>query len=347
MKNIFLEMQKLLKESGEAQLLVTRFSKDNRGLVSELSRSFEKNKYLKEEETRNILLSGVPKILLKEEYNYFAEPYYNQERLVIYGGGHIALPLVKLGKMLGFYVIVIDDRLQYANQERFLEADMVVCDNFEKGIQTIKPVKSDYHVIITRGHKHDCVCLKELLTYKESVYTGLIGSKKRTAIVINNLVEEGYDRDRLMRICTPIGLPIGSVTIEEIAISIIAQVIQRKRLGEDEQMAINRGDGDDSVIEQLVSSSRPCCLVTIMKTSGSVPRKAGAKMLVFDDTSIMGSIGGGCVEADAIKKAFGMIGSGTYEIMNVSLDDDIALEDGMVCGGNLQLFLEDIPGDIF
>ena len=342
MKQMILQIQKLLEETGEAQLLVTRFSNNNQGLVSELEHSFEKNRYLDEEISKNILLSGIPKVVPKDDYSYFAQPFYNQERLVIYGGGHIALPLVKLGKMLGFYVIVMDDRLQFANQERFLEADQVICDSFEQGIASIKPVKSDYNIIITRGHKHDVVCLKALMNYPESVYTGLIGSKKRTAIVINNLVEEGYDRDRLMRICTPIGLSIGAITIEEIAISIIAQIVMRKRLGSDEQMAINRSDGDDIVMERLGTIDRPCCLITIMETQGSVPRKAGAKILVFDDMSILGSIGGGCVEADAIKKAFGMIGSKTYEIIKVSLDDDLALEEGMVCGGNLKLFLEDI-----
>jgi xanthine dehydrogenase accessory factor len=304
----------------------------------------DKEAILSAQDIREVLLSGSPKYFTRDDISFFAEPFYKKERVIIFGGGHVAIPLVKFAKLVGFYVVVVDDRRQFAYPERFPEADEVLCGSFSECIQELHPGKSDYNIIITRGHKHDSLCIRELMRYEESIYTGLIGSRRRTTIVLHNLAEEGYDNNRLQRICTPIGLPIGAVTTEEIGISIMAEIIQRKRLESNDNMAVNRSDGDDRVLQYLGQMNRPCCLITIMQTTGSVPRKAGAKMLVFDDTSLFGSIGGGCVEADVIRKGVKMIGTGQYEVVSVNLDNEAAMEEGMVCGGKMVLLLEDFQG---
>ncbi len=340
MANIYTQIRDIWNSSSQAQLMITCLQ-GRKGNIRDFHRTLGNTGYLSGTEYKEILLSGKPACIDREGTLIFAEPFYKKERVIVYGGGHIALPVVQLAKLVGFYAVVIDDRGQFANRERFPEADEVICDSFEASISRIKPAESDYNVIITRGHKHDILCIRELMQYKEPVYTGLIGSRRRTSAIMEHLTEEGYDRDRLMRIRTPIGLPIGAVTTEEIAVAIIAEIIQRKRLQSAENMAVNRSDGDDRVMELLAGLDRPCCLATIMHSEGSVPRKAGAKMLVFEDTATFGSIGGGCVEAGMIRKAVSMIGSGTYEVIHATLDSEDAMSEGMVCGGSLKLLLED------
>ncbi len=342
MKDRYAELQKAIHNRNEGQLLITSLPAKTSGSVDELEHSLEATKFLDEKECIAVFLAGKPLCFPREDRLIFAEPFYQKERMIIYGGGHVALPLVKFARIVGFYVIVIDDRSSFASSDRFPDADEVICAEFSRAIERIKPSKSDYHVIITRGHKHDTLCIRELMKYEESVYTGMIGSKRRTRIVLDQLADEGYNRERLFRICTPIGLSIGAVTTEEIGISVMAEIIQRKRLESKDNIAVDRSDGDDQVMECLAGMDRPCCLATIMETEGSVPRKAGAKMIIYPDTTILGSVGGGCVEADIIRKGAAMAGSNTYEIINVTLDDDVAMEEGMVCGGRVKILLEDL-----
>ena len=153
------------------------------------------------------------------------EPVLPQERLIVLGGGHIALHVSAIGARCGFEVCVVDDRPDFANSERFPEAARVLCDRFENGIQTLGVTPFDYVVVITRGHRHDADCLRALLALPESAYLGMIGSRRRTREQLRQLQEEGYDAARLQKICTPIGLNIGAETPEEIAVIIAAEMI--------------------------------------------------------------------------------------------------------------------------
>ena len=145
-----------------------------------------------------------------------AEPFFPKERLIILGGGHVALP-------------VVDDRLSFANPGRFPMAEKVICDDFGHAIKELKIQESDYICIVTRGHRHDADCLRMIGKGKEPAYLGMIGSRRRVGIVKQELLEEGYDPERMSRLKSPIGLKIGGVTPEEIAISILAEIIQVKR----------------------------------------------------------------------------------------------------------------------
>ena len=153
------------------------------------------------------------------------EPVMPRERLIVLGGGHIALPVCEFGAKCGFEVHVVDDRPDFANRRRFPDAAEVICDSFENGIRRLGISAFDYVVVITRGHRHDADCLRALLPGEDPAYLGMIGSRRRTKGLLEMLKEEGFDPDRLAKICTPIGLDIGAITPAEIAVSILSEVI--------------------------------------------------------------------------------------------------------------------------
>ena len=284
---------------------------------------------------------GIPQYRKQGKEHTIAEPFYPEERLIILGGGHIAIPLVEFAAKTGFQVVLVDDRLSFANTQRFPLAKQVICDNFEHAISDLKLKESDYVVIITRGHRYDSTCLKNICQGEEPSYVGMIGSKRRTAIVKETLEKEGCERDRLNTVHTPIGLSIGAITPEEIAISILAELISHRRLGSGNKKR-NCSDMDYDVLQVLAEETDiPKAIITVVHTKGSVPRGAGAKMIVYRDGMILGSIGGGCSEAAVIQQAREMISSNTFNLVDIDLTGDAAEEEGMVCGGIMTVLIED------
>jgi len=277
------------------------------------------------------------------------EPYFPESRLIVFGGGHIAKPLVEFGSKVGFLVTVVDDRPMFANQDRFPDTDQVICESFNNCFDQINLNESSFVVIVTRGHRHDYDCLKQVLNHK-TAYTGMIGSKHRVKLVKEQLVDEGYPTELINKVNAPIGLKIGAVTPEEIAISIIAQVISYRRLASTStdnmpSVRINWPELDRPVLEELCKDTGdPKALITIVATKGSVPRKAGAKMLVWSYGKIMGSIGGGCSEGEVINTARQIIGSGGLKIQDIDMTGQIAEDEGMVCGGVMRALIEDYNG---
>jgi xanthine dehydrogenase accessory factor len=286
---------------------------------------------------------GMPALVKAAGRTVFVEPVLPKERLIVLGGGHIALPLVKFAAETGFAVTVADDRPAFANASRFPQAERVVCEAFEDALDMLKFTEYDYIVVITRGHRHDTLCLRRILSQRESHYLGMIGSRRRVEGVKQMLIGEGFDAERIGRICTPIGLRIGAITPEEIAISILAEVISYRRLGSGRKR-INRSELDLAVLDEIVAGTKgkEFASVTVMETKGSVPRGAGAKMLVYPDLSITGSIGGGCSEGAIIRDAFSMIGTGGYLVRDIDLTGDVAESEGMVCGGIMKVLVEDM-----
>lgn len=148
----------------------------------------------------------------------------------VIGGGHIGRSLAKLADFLDFHVAVLDDREEFADPARIPEADEVICDDYEAAIDRYPITSNTYIVMVTRGHKQDEVALRRALG-RGAGYLGMIGSKRRTATVLQHLRDEGYDAAELALVRTPIGLDIGAETPEEIAISIMAEVIMFRRGG--------------------------------------------------------------------------------------------------------------------
>ena len=149
---------------------------------------------------------------------------------LVVGAGHIGRSLAKLADFLDFHVAVLDDREDFANEEQLPEADEVICDDYEAAIDRFPIDANTTVVMVTRGHKQDELALRRCLG-RGAGYLGMIGSKRRTATVLQHLAEEGFEQEELAKVRTPIGLDIGAETPEEIAISIMAEVIQRRRGG--------------------------------------------------------------------------------------------------------------------
>lgn len=156
-------------------------------------------------------------------------------RLVIAGAGHIARPLSKIGALCGFSVTVIDDRPEYAQASRFPEADEVIASGFAEALASLRIDKGTYVVVVTRAHRHDAECLRALRG-TEPAYIGMIGSRRRVGAVLSRMAEEGFAQEWLDRIYAPIGLAIGAETPEEIALSIVAELVKVRRGGRAESL---------------------------------------------------------------------------------------------------------------
>jgi xanthine dehydrogenase accessory factor len=162
-------------------------------------------------------------------------------RLIICGAGHIAIPLARFSQQLGFRVTVIDDRSDFASPSRF-EGCRVIAEEFTIALRDMALGPTTYVVVITRGHEHDVDCLEEILE-KKTAYVGLIGSRRRVRFVLEILAEKGIPRTRLKDVFTPIGLPIGAESPEEIALSIMSELVCVRRKGADQARAMRRAIG--------------------------------------------------------------------------------------------------------
>jgi len=160
----------------------------------------------------------------------FIEPILPTPKMVIFGAGHISTQLSKIAAVAGFRTIIVDNRPQYANVERFPEALAIYSESFEKAFDEILPDANTYLVIVTRGHQEDESVLRWAVG-TDARYIGMIGSKRKVRTIFENLQNEGVARERLEQVCAPVGLDIGAVLPEEIAVAIVAEAIHYRRAG--------------------------------------------------------------------------------------------------------------------
>ena len=193
-------------------------------------------------------------------------------------------------------------------------------------------------MILTRGHRYDQICLEKIAA-KEHAYIGMIGSRRRTALVKQNLAEKGVDQEVLDAVYTPIGLDIGAQTPAEIGVAIIAEIIEVKNRKK-------RTYGYSKEIMRALTAQEPYpekkIMATIITRHGSAPQGLGTKMLIYRDGRCVGTIGGGCMEARVIQIAR-LMAAGEGEqtrICHVDMTGNEAEEEGMVCGGEVDVFLE-------
>ncbi len=159
----------------------------------------------------------------------FIEPVMVRPTAFIFGGGHISLALCRIAALAGFKVVVVEDRPQFVSKERFPEADSCVVGEFPGVFSKLKVDDSSYLVLVTRGHQHDISAL-EWAMGTDARYIGMIGSRSKVFVAFRRLSEKGIPREALEeRVYAPVGLDIGSETPGEIAVSIVAQMIQLRR----------------------------------------------------------------------------------------------------------------------
>lgn len=283
------------------------------------------------------LAAGTEEKLLLFIHTYAASP-----RLIILGGGHVGAALCRIAAHLDFEIILIDDRPSFASRAVHPAADLLICDQFDLALDRIEPSLSDYIVIVTRGHRHDRLCLEKALS-RETAYIGMIGSRRRVRSQMDELAAAGYPREKLEAVHAPIGLPIGAVTETEIAVSILAEIIQvRRSAGEDEAY-------QKDVLRELIrleEGNEKAVLATVVNTLGSTPRKTGSQMIIFPDGALKGTIGGGCSEAEVRLEALKCLDRGSPQKFRLRLTEETAAEEGMACGGIMDVFLQPLPAGL-
>ena len=283
-----------------------------------------------------------------EDSTVFCEILGAEKKLVICGGGHVSMPIISMGKMIGFHVTVLEDRPSFANNARRAGADEVICEEFAKGLDTIKGDRDTFFVIVTRGHRYDMACLEKIVP-KQNAYIGMIGSKLRVKYVLEAVKDSLKDhpnskndgkvvlKESMERISTPIGLKIHAQTPEEIAISIMAEIISVKN-GEAQTNAFTKEILKAILDEEKASMGK--VLATIISRKGSAPRGVGTKMVFFQDGTTNGTIGGGCAEADIQRKSILLMNEDKPKVYKVDMTGREAEDDGMVCGGVIEVILE-------
>jgi xanthine dehydrogenase accessory factor len=217
--------------NGSSSVLINRYWISSTVIPDIPKEFFEKISPVIEEQIRNGNRSDFREMTIslpgkEPEFVFFLEPVFPPERLVIAGAGHIGRSLAHLGNLLGFEVTVIDDRPEYASTENIPDADHIIVKDIGTSLKELKKGDDTYVVIVTRGHKDDAEALKPCIG-ASLAYTGMIGSKRKVASMKQEFIEKGLaTKDEWENIYAPVGLDIGSQTVEEIAVSIAAQLVQ-------------------------------------------------------------------------------------------------------------------------
>lgn len=340
MNNIYKELEQELQDVQQT-LLVTVLEKQITKYIYRQEDASDSEKSMAKEACEQ----GKPVIREFDGTDIVMEPFCREERMIILGGGHVSLALAEFGSKVGFAVTVVDDRPYFANRTRFPWAREVICEEFGKAVKNLRISASDYVVILTRGHRYDGECLRGLYRQTASAYLGMIGSRRRVKSLKEQLIEEGMEAGWLDKLHSPVGLDIGAVTPEEIAVAILAEIIEAKRRPVNSELRTLQSDIDMRVMEKLANPPKQMeglekAVVTILETKGSVPRKAGAKMIVYENGMIDGTIGGGCAESGIMTEAREIISEGGYRICQVDMTGTVAEEEGMVCGGTMKVLIE-------
>lgn len=169
-------------------------------------------------------------ILTADGTELFIEGYTTPPTLVIMGGGHIGKATAVVAKTLGFRIYVVDDRPEFANTERFPEAEAVVVADYSQGLDQVPINANTYIIVATRGHREDDYALEAAIG-TPATYVGLLGSRRKTLLIYKHLLKKGHSPEVLRRVRSPVGLDIAALTPEEIAISIMSEIIMVRRGG--------------------------------------------------------------------------------------------------------------------
>ncbi|MBR4870478.1 MAG: XdhC family protein [Oscillospiraceae bacterium] len=226
-------------------------------------------------------------------------PHFDTDRqtVVLCGAGHVSAALCIVLQPLGWQVIVIDDRRELLTRKRFPHAHHLIFDSFTNLSSYDFPPES-YFVTMTHSHELDFSCLAAILS-RDFGYAGMLGSKTKAAKAFSALRDRGFGDEPLSRIHTPIGLPIGAETPGEIAVCIAAEMIRVYR-------STSHNHVDPSVKAALQQQGEKI-LATVVATAGITSRQKGASMVVFADGKTAGTVGGGNIEYEAIRKSLAML----------------------------------------
>ncbi len=283
------------------------------------------------------------------------EVYGPQRELILLGAGHISKKLAQVGNFLNYKVTVVDNRPEYAVPQDFYPDARVICCPYSKVDKYVAFGDHTSVVVATYGHLHDLECLEVVLKYNLP-YIGVVGSQHRRALLEENLGTANIPPDKVKGIHMPVGLDIGAGTPAEVALSVGAEILARRRRRPGTSLSAERAPGgpgekgntplgEDPDIELLQQARRfqregkAGVLATVVGASVSTPRKSGAKMLILEDGTVTGTIGGGLVEANVMAEARKIIAQPRLVLKKFSLRPGPE-QDAMLCGGEMEVFLE-------
>lgn len=267
---------------------------------------------------------------------FFIEKVGSRQTLVICGAGHVSIAIIQMALLLDFYIIVLEDRKEFALQAKQAGAHEVIIAPFQEAMAQIKGSPDTYFIIVTRGHGFDKVCLKAAL-HKSHAYIGMMGSKHRVSMILNQLIEEGENEADVHNVFTPIGLKIKAQTPQEIAVSVLAEIILNKNQYRYTTVY------DQKLIETIITLKQKAVLATIIKKHGSTPRDIGVMMLIQSDGTCVGTIGGGLAENQIKEAALALMNSNNdHSLISVNMCSHGPSLEGMVCGGTIDVYLEKV-----
>ena len=254
------------------------------------------------------------------------EWFCTQPKLILCGGGHVSREVAAFAHRLDFSVTVMDERPEAVTRDRFPTAETLICDSYNNLGNYLEA--DACYVVVTPDHKADLQCVSTILPtgYR---YLGMIGSRKKVAATVENLRSAGFTQEQISSIFAPIGLPIGAVTPAEIALSILAQIIQEKN-------KTHAASADRALLE----AKEPGVLCIITEKHGSAPRGVGSMMLVSED-KVLGSIGGGEPEYLAICHARE---NPCFDLKEYALNNTAPNGLDMICGGRIQVVFIPVLG---
>src|SRR5437660_1016970 len=173
------------------------------------------------------------------QLNIFVEPVGPEPRAYIFGGGHVSKSISKVATIAGFATVIVDNREAFANRERFPEAEETYAEEYEDVFGKLTVTSSTYVIIVTRGHRDDMRVLRWAVT-TPARYIAMIGSKRKTISVVHELEKEGFARELFEKVFAPMGFEIGAESPEEIAISVVAEMIAVRRAPQADWRALSK-----------------------------------------------------------------------------------------------------------
>ena len=252
--------------------------------------------------------------------------------LVLFGFGHIGKSVYRIAKMIGFPLVIFDDRADVTKDGPY-EAPIVI-DSYENIFSRKYDFTNPYFLIFTHGHKADEDALYYVLRNYDARYVGMIGSSKKISLTYSHLKERGIKEESLESVHSPVGLDINAESPEEIALSIMAEIIKTYREGK-RQITI-----EENLFSFLEKEEKDVIKVRIIGKSGSGPRESGAEMAVTENTT-HSTIGGGAIENECIHVARDMLKrKERFSVLDFDLEKDSPL--GMACGGKAKVILRKV-----
>ena len=173
------------------------------------------------------------------DLDVFIDVIAPQLTLLLIGAGHVAVPLAELARFAGFRTVVFDDRAEYANRGRFPQAEEIQVEDFEAGLKTLDITPNTWIVIATRSHESDAAALKAVVG-SPAAYIGMLGSRRKVSLTFQSLQEQGVGEEQLARVYAPVGLDLGADTPEEIALSIMAEMIMLRQGGQGQSLSARK-----------------------------------------------------------------------------------------------------------